>query len=83
MLCAYGHHFVGDIYSGLDLEKVASYMPDRCKHCQLWRRCKNTCIANITENECKISKAMYRYFEERLERLGIKEKVENELTQLS
>ena len=31
----------------------------------------------------EFSKAMYRYFEERLERLGIKEKVENELTQLS
>lgn len=81
ILCAYGHHFVGDIYSGLDLEKVASYVPERCRHCELWHRCKNTCIANVTENECKISKAMCRYLQNRLNELGIKERVENELAE--
>lgn len=62
LLCPYGDIKVGDIYTGIDWNKVESYIPERCKNCPQWGSCMNTCIANITENECYISKVMYKHF---------------------
>lgn len=62
LLCPYGDITVGDIYTGIDWNKVESYIPERCKNCPQWESCMNTCIANITENECYISKVMYKHF---------------------
>ncbi len=62
MLCPYGEQYVGDIYTGINWNKVESYIPDKCKNCPQWESCMNTCIANITDNECYISKVMYKHF---------------------
>lgn len=62
LLCPYDEQYVGDIYTGIDWNKVESYIPDRCKKCDLWQSCMNTCIANITDNECYISKVIHRHF---------------------
>lgn len=64
MLCGYGEEKIGDIYAGIDWGKVESYIPDRCKKCELWDMCHNGCIANITENECYIYKNIYKKFKE-------------------
>ena len=64
LLCGYGEEKVGNIYSGIDFDKVESFIPDRCKHCGLWRQCRNTCITNITENECYIYKQLYSKFKQ-------------------
>lgn len=61
LLCPYGTEFVGDIYNGVDWDAVESHIPERCKSCPLWDVCRNTCIANITTNECYISRVMYRH----------------------
>lgn len=61
LLCPYGDKVVGNIYSGIDWMLVESYIPDRCKKCNLWNLCMNTCIENITENECVIFKILYRH----------------------
>lgn len=62
LLCPYEEQYVGDIYTGIDWDKVESYIPDRCKGCSLWASCRNTCINNVTENECFISKVMYKHY---------------------
>ena len=62
LLCPYGDIKVGDIYTGVDWNLVESYIPERCKNCSQWGSCHNTCIANITDNECYISKVMYKHF---------------------
>lgn len=62
LLCPYGEQYVGDIYTGIDWNKVESYIPDKCKSCPQWESCMNNCIANITDNECYISKVMYKHF---------------------
>lgn len=61
LLCPYDYSYVGDIYSGIDWDKVRSYEPDRCKSCNIRDICKNTCISNVTENECRIAKEMYSF----------------------
>ena len=62
LLCPYGDIKVGDIYTGIDWDLVESYIPERCKNCPQWESCHNTCIANITENECYIAKVMHKHF---------------------
>lgn len=62
MLCPYGDKIVGDIYSGIDWDLVESYLPEKCKSCDIWESCENQCIANITDNECFISKVMNKHF---------------------
>ena len=62
MLCAYGDIKVGNIYKGIDWNLVNLYKPERCKKCDLWSVCRNTCIANITDNECMIFKSIYGYY---------------------
>lgn len=71
LLCPYDEQYVGDIYTGIDWNKVESYIPDRCKGCQLWESCMNTCIANITENECYISKVIYKHFYKLMDKYGV------------
>lgn len=62
MLCPYTDKFVGDIYTGVDWKKVESYIPQKCKECNLWESCHNQCIENITDNECFINKVMNKHF---------------------
>ena len=68
LLCPYDEQYVGDIYTGIDWNKVESYIPDRCKGCSQWKSCMNTCIANITDNECFISKVIYKHFYKLMEK---------------
>lgn len=63
-LCSYDGIIVGDIYSGVDWDKVNSYIPNKCKECKYWYVCRNHCIANITDNECKIFKRIYSFFKD-------------------
>ena len=64
MLCSYGDVVVGDIYNGVDWNIVNSLIPNRCKECEYWNVCRNRCIANITDNDCKIFKAIYGFYNE-------------------
>lgn len=82
MLCSYGHQFVGDVEHGIDFDLVNSLIPERCKGCDLWKICRNTCVANITENECKISKAMNQFLNETIDRLNIRQKIESDIKRL-
>ena len=70
LLCPYDDIVVGNIYEGIDWDKVESYIPERCKNCPLWESCMNTCIANITENECYISKVLHKHFYKLMDKYG-------------
>lgn len=70
LLCPYDEQCVGDIYNGIDWDKVESYIPDRCKGCPQWKSCMNTCIANITDNECYISKVIHKHFYKLMNKYG-------------
>lgn len=78
MLCPYGNTYVGDIYTGVDWNLVESFIPERCKSCDLWSVCGNTCVENITENECYIFKNIYRHYLKLLDKYKLtKENIEN------
>ena len=63
LLCPYDDEcIVGNIYTGIDWDKVESYIPPHCKECEIWQSCMNSCIMNITDNECYISKVIYKHF---------------------
>lgn len=70
LLCPYDDICVGNIYTGIDWDKVESYIPKRCKQCEQWQSCMNTCIANVTENECYISKVLYKHFHKLIDKYG-------------
>lgn len=63
MLCPYGTIKIGNIDDGVDWDYVESFKPDRCKCCELWKICHNRCIANVTDNECKIFKALHHTYQ--------------------
>ena len=73
LLCPYGDKIVGDIYQGVDWNLVESYIPDRCKTCDLFPICGNTCVANITDNECYIFRCLYRHYKKLLKKYHIDE----------
>ena len=79
LLCPYGHLFIGYFYKGIDFDKVNAFIPARCQSCSIWSICRNTCVANITENECIISKEMNKYFNKRINELNIQEKINKDL----
>ena len=71
MLCPYGSTKVGDIYKGIDWDLVESFKPQRCRECELFEMCGNTCISNITENECYIYRKTYEHFLKICDKYGI------------
>lgn len=71
LLCPYDEQYVGDIYSGVDWDKVEGYIPKRCKDCPQWQSCMNICIANVTDNECYISRILYRHFYKLLSKYNV------------
>lgn len=71
LLCPYDEQYVGDIYTGIDWNKVESYIPDRCKGCPQWKSCMNSCIANITDNECYIHKVIYKHFYKLMDKYNV------------
>jgi organic radical activating enzyme len=71
LLCPYGDQFVGDIYKGVDWDLVESYLPKRCRTCPIKAECGNTCIANVSDNECYISKVMNRHIKKLLKKYGV------------
>lgn len=70
-LCPYSHKVVGDIYRGLDMEKVTGFIPERCRKCSLFPYCRNTCIENTTDNECRIFMATFTRFLALCEEYGV------------
>ena len=82
MLCPYGHEYIGDIYSGIDKEKLNKYIPERCKSCSYWEICRNTCIANITEHECIIFKEMHEFMKSCFTKLNLEEQVKKDYEDL-
>lgn len=56
-LCNYGLQEVGDIYKGVDWDKLEAAIPAHCRTCEYWKYCRCTCVANVTRNECRISRA--------------------------
>lgn len=77
LLCPYKTDTIGDIYSGIQWNQIK--LPNKCLICPIRHICRNTCIANITENECIIAKEMYKYFDTKLSKLNIKDKVIKDL----
>lgn len=73
LLCPYGDTFVGDIYNGVDWEKVDSYVPIKCKKCSLRSICGSACIAQITDNECYIFRCLYKHYKKLLKKYNIDE----------
>lgn len=73
ILCPYENKYVGDIYTGIDWDKVQSYIPNRCKKCDLYPICGGNCIANITDNECYIFRCLYRHYKKLLKKYHIDE----------
>ena len=73
LLCPYGDTYIGDIYRGVDWELLKSYKPDRCKLCKLFSICGNTCIANITDNECYIFKCLYKHYKKLIIKYNVDE----------
>lgn len=71
MLCPYGNIYVGDISTGVDWDKVESFLPERCKTCPIKSECGNTCIANVTDTECYISKVMNKHIKKLMLKYGI------------
>lgn len=59
LICSYMDKIVGDIYSDIDYTKVMSYLPDRCKDCELFKFCKNNCVMNKTDHECGVFKYIH------------------------
>lgn len=62
MLCSYGHNIVGNIYTGIDWNKVNASIPSKCKNCSYWQVCRNKCVANITDSNCKIFQGIYEFY---------------------
>ena len=62
LLCPYRDKVVGDIYRGVNWNLVDSYLPERCRGCDLLPICRNQCVENITEHECVIFKSLFNHF---------------------
>lgn len=73
LLCPYGTDAVGDIYSGIDWDKVESHIPDACKLCPIRDVCGTACAAQITDNECYIMRCLYRHYKKLITKYGIDE----------
>lgn len=71
LLCPYGQDYVGDLTTGLDYNKVESYIPDRCKRCEQWEYCGNSCIANITNAECYIARVLHKHLFKLMEKYQV------------
>lgn len=82
MFCPYGNQFVGDIETGIDFNRVNELIPDRCKDCELWNVCRNTCVANITTHECYITQQMNRLLNELIDCCGLRDKIEQDVKEL-
>lgn len=83
ILCPYGHTYIGDIYTGIDKNKIKQYLPERCKNCSYWKICQNPCIANISENECIIFKEMNKFLSSCFKKLGIETEIINEFNSIT
>ena len=80
ILCPYEHEFIGDIYTGLDLEKIDRLTPQKCKVCPIFNICKGSCWANKTNQECYIARKMNKWLNIVIDKWGVKEKVLEALT---
>lgn len=70
-LCPYGGIEVGSIETGVNWNKIKSYIPERCHKCSCRKTCGCSCVANITEHECYIHKKMFERITELLKKYGI------------
>lgn len=59
--CPYTPSYYGDIYKGYDIEKAEGQIPTKCKRCEIYEYCRNTCIENKTAHECYIAKKMHKF----------------------
>lgn len=62
LLCGYGNVRVGHVRTGVDWAYVDSFVHGRCKICPLWAICRNRCVMQITDNECRIFRAVYKQY---------------------
>lgn len=81
LLCPYKTKIIGNIYSGIIWDDCK--LPTKCLNCSIKNICKNACIVNITENECIISKEMNKYLNQKINELGIKDKILKDLEEIS
>ena len=82
MLCSYGNKFVGDITHGIDFDLVDRLIPNRCKKCPIWGICRNTCVANVTEQECHIAKEMNGFLNQIIDAVGFRDRLEADIRRL-
>ena len=71
-LCPYSHKTkLGDIYHDVDWDHVESFLPEKCRDCKIRHICMNSCVANITDNECYISRVMYKHINKLMEKYQV------------
>lgn len=75
LMCPYEHEFVGNIYTGLDLDKIDALTPEKCKVCPIFDICKSSCWANKTNHECYIARKMNKWLNVVIDKWSAKEKV--------
>lgn len=59
--CPYTPSYYGTIYSGYEIEKAEGQIPTKCKRCEIYEYCRNTCVENKTAHECYIAKKMHKF----------------------
>ena len=79
LMCPYEHEFIGDIYTGLDLEKIDKLTPEKCKVCPIFNICRGSCWANKTNQECYIARKMNKWLNVVIDKWGAKGKVTDAL----
>lgn len=75
MACPYGTNFVGDIYTGVDWNKVDELTPKKCKICPIRDVCKGACWANMTSHECYLARTMHRWLDKVIDKWRIRDKI--------
>lgn len=72
LMCPYEHEFIGNIYTGMDFNKIEAITPERCKVCPIFDVCKGSCWANKTNHECYIARKMNKWLNIVIDKWGAK-----------
>lgn len=70
-LCPYGMKKIGSIDEGIDWNAVEEAVPKRCRGCEYWSICGCSCVANVTDHECRINRKMIPIVRELAEKYSV------------
>ena len=72
--CPYTLEPVGDIFhlDEIDWNQVEdTYSKESCKTCEIFNVCRNFCCVDVTENQCYVSKELYKNVSSLMDKYGI------------